>query len=161
MASTSPRTPRSTQPGWYGWRDRPWNVGALEVWYFSQRADDLARVPPNPWLEYLQGRNPSYPETAMAEDLGDDHETRRRHPQRSVEARQTARRQHARPESGNDHGADSIDAGRHGARSTRQSRQLTPPVFRSRARSVPVCRKTWPRSCPKCPTLAPSSRSSI
>ena len=61
--------PRSTTAGWYGWRDRPWNVGALEVWYFSQKAEDLARVTPNPWLEYLQGRNPTYPETAMAEDL--------------------------------------------------------------------------------------------
>jgi hypothetical protein len=61
--------PKSTKAGWYGWRDRPWNVGALEVWYFSQKADDLARVPSNPWLEYLQGRNASYPETAMAEDL--------------------------------------------------------------------------------------------
>jgi hypothetical protein len=61
--------PRSTQPGWYGWRDRPWNVGALEVWYFSQKPEDLARVNTDPWLEYLHGRNPGYPETAMAEDL--------------------------------------------------------------------------------------------
>lgn len=62
--------PRATKPGWYGWRDRPWNVGALEVWYFSQKPEDLARVAPaNPWTEYLQGRNPNYPETAMAEDL--------------------------------------------------------------------------------------------
>jgi hypothetical protein len=61
--------PRSTTPGWYGWRDRPWNVGALEVWYFSQKPEDLARVTPNPWIEYLQGRNPGYPETAMAKDL--------------------------------------------------------------------------------------------
>ncbi len=61
--------PRSTQAGWYGWRDRPWNVGALEVWYFSQKAEDFQRVTTNPWLEYLQGRNPGYPETAMAADL--------------------------------------------------------------------------------------------
>ena len=61
--------PKGTQAGWYGWRDRPWNVGALEVWYFSQRADDLARVGSNGWLDYLQGKNPSYPETAMAADL--------------------------------------------------------------------------------------------
>jgi hypothetical protein len=60
---------RATRPGWYGWRDRPWSVGALEVWYFSQKPDDLARVQPTPWLEYLQGRNPSFPETAMAADL--------------------------------------------------------------------------------------------
>ncbi len=61
--------PRSTKADWYGWRDRPWNVGALEVWYFSQKPEDLARVGDNPWLAYLHGRNPSYPETAMAEDL--------------------------------------------------------------------------------------------
>ncbi len=61
--------PRATQAGWYGWRDRPWNVGALEVWYFSQKAEDFQRVTTNPWLEYLQGRNPGYPETAMAADL--------------------------------------------------------------------------------------------
>jgi hypothetical protein len=61
--------PRATKADWYGWRDTPWNVGALEVWYFSQKAEDLARVNRNPWLEYLQGRNPSYPEAAMAEDL--------------------------------------------------------------------------------------------
>ena len=69
MVSTWPPTRKATKAGWYGWRDRPWNVGALEVWYFSQKPEDLARVPPNPWLEYLQGRNPGYPETAMAEDL--------------------------------------------------------------------------------------------
>lgn len=62
-------SPRNVKPGWYGWRDRPWSVGALEVWYFSQQPDDLSRVPPSPWLEYLQGRNPGYPETAMAADL--------------------------------------------------------------------------------------------
>ena len=61
--------PKATKAGWYGWRDRPWNVGALEVWYFSQKPEDLARVPSNPWLEYLQGRNPGYPEKAMADDL--------------------------------------------------------------------------------------------
>ena len=30
--------------GWYGWRDAPWNVGALEVWYWSQKPQDLARA---------------------------------------------------------------------------------------------------------------------
>ena len=61
--------PRATKADWYGWRDRPWNVGALEVWYFSQKPDDLTRVNKDPWIEYLQGRNPAYPETAMADDL--------------------------------------------------------------------------------------------
>ena len=30
--------------GWYGWRNAPWNVGALEVWYWSQKPRDLERV---------------------------------------------------------------------------------------------------------------------
>ena len=28
--------------GWYGWQPQPWNVGALEVWYWSMRPADLA-----------------------------------------------------------------------------------------------------------------------
>ena len=30
--------------GWYGWRNAPWNVGALEVWYWSQKPQDLERI---------------------------------------------------------------------------------------------------------------------
>lgn len=55
--------------GWYGWQNRPWDVGALEVWYWSMKAEDLPRVGKNAWLEFLQGRNPSYPETAALRDL--------------------------------------------------------------------------------------------
>jgi hypothetical protein len=55
--------------GWYGWRDRPWNVGALEVWYWSQRPEDRARVGPNEWVEFLEGENPGYAEQALERDL--------------------------------------------------------------------------------------------
>jgi hypothetical protein len=55
--------------GWYGWQNRPWDVGALEVWYWSMKPEDLTRVPKNAWLEFLQGRNPAYPETAASRDL--------------------------------------------------------------------------------------------
>jgi hypothetical protein len=55
--------------GWYGWRDTPWNVGALEVWYWSQREQDRARVGRSEWLEFLEGRNPDYPERALDRDL--------------------------------------------------------------------------------------------
>jgi hypothetical protein len=55
--------------GWYGWQNEPWNVGALELWYLSMRADDLARIEDEPWVEYLQGKNPNFPETSLRRDL--------------------------------------------------------------------------------------------
>jgi hypothetical protein len=55
--------------GWYGWQARPWNVGALEVWYWSMRDDDRARVGGDPWLGFLSGKDDSYPETALKRDL--------------------------------------------------------------------------------------------
>jgi len=56
--------------GWYGWQAQPWNVGALEVWYWSMRPADLERAARNnPWIAYLQGQNASYPETALRNDL--------------------------------------------------------------------------------------------
>jgi hypothetical protein len=55
--------------GWYGWRNTPWNVGAVEVWYSSQKAEDLARVGTSPWIDFLRGRNPAYPEQALERDL--------------------------------------------------------------------------------------------
>jgi hypothetical protein len=71
--------------GWYGWRNTPWDVGAVNVWYWSQQPDDLPRTqtawsPPTGsgtyaslgttgWLEFLSGRRPGYPEQALQWDL--------------------------------------------------------------------------------------------
>ena len=55
--------------GWYGWQAQPWNVGALEVWYWSMKPRDLQRTGRDPWIAYLQGQNPSYPETELHRDL--------------------------------------------------------------------------------------------
>lgn len=55
--------------GWYGWQKEPWNIGALEVWYWSMRAEDRSRLTKNAWVDYLDGRNPDYPETALKRDL--------------------------------------------------------------------------------------------
>ena len=55
--------------GWYGWRPEPWRVGALEVWYWSMRDDDRARVGDDPWLAFLDGKNDGYPEAALQRDL--------------------------------------------------------------------------------------------
>jgi hypothetical protein len=55
--------------GWYGWQPQAWSVGALDVWYWSMRDADRPRVGANPWVEFLEGKNPSYPETALQRDL--------------------------------------------------------------------------------------------
>jgi hypothetical protein len=55
--------------GWYGWREEPWNVGALEVWYWSMRPEDRARVAADPWVTFLDGKNPEYPERTLQRDL--------------------------------------------------------------------------------------------
>jgi hypothetical protein len=55
--------------GWYGWQREPWSVGALEVWYWSMQAEDRARIRADPWVEFLHGNNPAYPETVLRRDL--------------------------------------------------------------------------------------------
>jgi hypothetical protein len=54
--------------GWYGWRNAPWNIGALEVWYWSQKPQDLERIGVDGWIGFLQGRDLSYPDQALARD---------------------------------------------------------------------------------------------
>jgi hypothetical protein len=53
------------QDGWYGWRKEPWDVGALEVWYWAMKPADLARVGGNDWVAYLEGKDPGYPGKAL------------------------------------------------------------------------------------------------
>ena len=77
--------------GWYGWRDAPWNVGALEVWYWSQKPEDLARSArgsarsDDGWVRFLGGQNPGYPEQALERDL------------KTIEQRLTAMRRDTTP----------------------------------------------------------------
>lgn len=55
--------------GWYAFNPEPYRQGALEVFYWSQRADDRDRVGPNGWLDYLVGENEAYPVAALRGDL--------------------------------------------------------------------------------------------
>ncbi|HUR56818.1 MAG TPA: hypothetical protein VM029_03855 [Opitutaceae bacterium] len=57
------------EQGWYGWQNQPWSVGALDLWYWTMRADDRARVKDNSWLSYLEGKDTTFPETALRRDL--------------------------------------------------------------------------------------------
>jgi hypothetical protein len=71
--------------GWYGWRDAPWDVGAVDVWYWSQRPDDRPRIDEArrsmpagsgtyaslgtaAWIQFLRGADPAYPERALQWD---------------------------------------------------------------------------------------------
>jgi hypothetical protein len=56
--------------GWYAYSPRKYDDGALELWYWSMRPEDRLRVPPNPWLGYLEGRDPGYPERSLRADFG-------------------------------------------------------------------------------------------
>jgi hypothetical protein len=57
------------EKGWYGWQSKPWDVGALEVYYWSMKTNDLTRVRNDGWMDYLRGEDSSYPETALRRDL--------------------------------------------------------------------------------------------
>lgn len=55
--------------GWYGWSNRPWSVGAMEVWYWSMKPSDLARAGGGGWISFLQGQSPNYPEESLQRDI--------------------------------------------------------------------------------------------
>jgi hypothetical protein len=55
--------------GWYDFTSEKYQRGALELWYWSMRPDDRARVPANPWLSYIDGKNPNYPESILRQDF--------------------------------------------------------------------------------------------
>lgn len=55
--------------GWYDFHPEPYSFGALEVYYWSCDTQDLELVPPNAWLDFLQGRKPTYPREALYGDL--------------------------------------------------------------------------------------------
>ncbi len=54
---------------WFDWKDKPFDSGALEVWYWSMNRDDLGRVEQNPWVRYLEGKNADYPTVALQSAL--------------------------------------------------------------------------------------------
>ncbi len=57
------------ETGWYDYRPEPYRAGVLELYYWSMKEADRRRVPNSDWLAFLEGRNPSYPETALRGDF--------------------------------------------------------------------------------------------
>jgi hypothetical protein len=60
---------KDASAGWYSFQREPWSLGALEVWYWSMSAEDRARVGANPWVEFVEGKNNAYAESALQRDL--------------------------------------------------------------------------------------------
>lgn len=55
--------------GWYGWRDGLNQDNALDIWWCSLSDADRARAPDHPWLAFLEGRNPEWPQSCLRADL--------------------------------------------------------------------------------------------
>jgi hypothetical protein len=60
--------------GWYAFEPQPYSVGALEIYFWSMKRDDREPLGRDPWLDYLDGRNPEYPERALRADFARIHE---------------------------------------------------------------------------------------
>jgi len=57
------------EDGWYTYSPNKYSSGALPIYYWSMDRDDLRRLPMDGWLAYLEGKNPNYPEAALAGDF--------------------------------------------------------------------------------------------
>ena len=55
--------------GWYNFQPQPYSAGAKEIYYVTMRDEDLGRVPGDPWFNYLNGKNPDYPEQILQSDF--------------------------------------------------------------------------------------------
>jgi hypothetical protein len=55
--------------GWYHYTLTPFNAGVLQLYYWSMRDEDRARVPGNRWVAYLNGEDPDYPVDALQAGL--------------------------------------------------------------------------------------------
>jgi hypothetical protein len=51
--------------GWYDFTPRKYDVGALELCYWSMQQQDRDRLPGGGWLAFLESRDPGYPERAL------------------------------------------------------------------------------------------------
>jgi len=55
--------------GWYGYVPGDYNLSAADIYFMTMKPADRARAPDEPWLLYLEGKNPSFPMDALNKDL--------------------------------------------------------------------------------------------
>ena len=64
------QTPRMCGPqGWYSYAPGAYRLNGFEIWYMSMTAKDRGLAGTHPWIEFLEGRNPSYPVKALSASL--------------------------------------------------------------------------------------------
>jgi len=54
---------------WYEWTTRLYTDRLFQIYYWSMDRDDLENIPVKGWLAFLEGKDPSYPEKALAADF--------------------------------------------------------------------------------------------
>ncbi|PXA90459.1 hypothetical protein DMC25_07775 [Caulobacter sp. D4A] len=63
-------TPRMHGPkGWYAYAPGEHQLNGLEIWYLSMKGSDRARAAAHPWLDWLDGKDPSFPAKTLRADL--------------------------------------------------------------------------------------------
>jgi hypothetical protein len=55
--------------GWYAHAPAKYSHNAREIWYLSMKPDDCSHLANDPWLAYLDGKNPHYPEKVLRRGL--------------------------------------------------------------------------------------------
>jgi hypothetical protein len=55
--------------GWYSYAPGAYRLNGFEIWYVSMSAVDRALAGNHPWVDFLEGRNPAYPVTALRASL--------------------------------------------------------------------------------------------
>ena len=55
--------------GWYGFTPTPYGPSLNELYYLSMDKKDRERLGPNSWHDFLEGKNPGYPERVLRADL--------------------------------------------------------------------------------------------
>jgi hypothetical protein len=55
--------------GWYAWVAQPYTRNARELYYLSMKPADRARIGPDRWADYLEGKDDHYAEDVLRADL--------------------------------------------------------------------------------------------
>jgi len=55
--------------GWYSYVPQPYNYNAQEIYFLSMDPEDRGRAPQTGWFDFLDGKDPDYPENALRADF--------------------------------------------------------------------------------------------